>query len=308
MDLPLASSAQDLLGSARSAADGERLQRLAGELEGGAGQEGLREAAREFEAVFLNQLLKSMRATVPENDLFNGGGATKFYQQMHDAELAMAMANTGSGLGISELIVRQLTPLADAEPALGTIGPPTPTPDANLVSAAYRRLGSGPVIGREQAIGAPGLQPAEADTLRRHGGDLATAARRHGLAPELVLAVVMEESGGKSTAVSHKGARGLMQLMPATAREVGVQQPDDPAQNLEGGSRYLSGLLDRYDQDLALALAAYNAGPGNVDKAGGAIPPFPETERYVDRVLERYRRLSSGTDLANGTPERKPTR
>jgi soluble lytic murein transglycosylase-like protein len=119
---------------------------------------------------------------------------------------------------------------------------------------------------------------------------LATAAaRRHGLDPELVLAVAGVESGLRPRAVSPKGARGLMQLMPPTAREMGVTDIFDPVQNLDGGTRYLREMLARYDGDLKRALAAYNAGPGAVDKYKG-VPPYRETLAYVRRVLERYQK------------------
>lgn len=113
------------------------------------------------------------------------------------------------------------------------------------------------------------------------------AARRHGLDPALVRAVVAVESGFQPQAVSPKGAQGLMQLMPATARDLGVMDPFDPASNLDGGSRYLSTLVARYDGDLSKALAAYNAGMGAVARHGG-VPPYAETRTYVNRVLSRY--------------------
>jgi Transglycosylase SLT domain len=123
------------------------------------------------------------------------------------------------------------------------------------------------------------------------GGDLrafaAAAARRHGLDPELVMAVVSVESGFRPEAVSPKGARGLMQLMPRTAESLGVENAFDPAQNLEGGARHLGQLLTLYGGDLAKALAAYNAGEGAVDRHGG-VPPYRETRAYVKKVLERY--------------------
>jgi hypothetical protein len=100
---------------------------------------------------------------------------------------------------------------------------------------------------------------------------------------ELVLRIIEAESGGDPRAVSPKGAQGLMQLMPETARALGVQDPFDPVQNIEGGVRYLSHLLQRFG-DLRLALAAYNAGPGRVQQYGG-VPPFPETQRYIERIL-----------------------
>ena len=113
------------------------------------------------------------------------------------------------------------------------------------------------------------------------------AARRGGLDPALVAAVVRVESAFLPEAVSPKGALGLMQLMPATAAELGVTDPFAPDQNLAAGVRHLSGLLSRYDGDVRRALAAYNAGAASVDRHGG-IPPYPETRAYVERVLEVY--------------------
>jgi len=121
--------------------------------------------------------------------------------------------------------------------------------------------------------------------IDRHSDD-------HGLDPRLVAAVVQVESAFDHTAVSRKGAMGLMQLMPATAAGLAVDDPWDPDQNLRGGTAYLRRLLDRYDGHLELALAAYNAGPEAVDRYGG-IPPYQETRNYVRRVL----RLFAGGDV-----------
>ena len=124
------------------------------------------------------------------------------------------------------------------------------------------------------------------------GGDLrelaSAAARRHGLDPDLVMAVVSVESGFRPQAVSPKGAQGLMQLMPRTASSLGVADALDPAQNLDGGTRHLGQLLTLYGGDVTRALAAYNAGEGAVDRHGG-VPPYRETRAYVKKVLERYR-------------------
>jgi soluble lytic murein transglycosylase len=113
-------------------------------------------------------------------------------------------------------------------------------------------------------------------------------AQEQRVPPALVKAVIAAESHFNPQAVSPKGAQGLMQLMPATARDLGVSDPLEARDNVRGGTRYLRRLMDRYG-DLSRALAAYNAGPTAVDRYGG-IPPYPETRQYVDRVLTYYRR------------------
>jgi hypothetical protein len=110
------------------------------------------------------------------------------------------------------------------------------------------------------------------------------AAQKYDLPPGLIKAVIKAESGFRVDAVSVAGAQGLMQLMPATAKDLGVTNPFDIRQNIDGGVRYLRQMFDLFDGDSRLALSAYNAGPGNVHKYGGDVP-FPETRRYVARVL-----------------------
>lgn len=113
------------------------------------------------------------------------------------------------------------------------------------------------------------------------------AAIKHGIDEDLITSVIAAESNFNPRAVSPKGAQGLMQLMPATAIRLWVDDAFDPAQNINGGTAYLKELLARYDQDLSLALAAYNAGPERVDKRRG-IPPIAETRAYVQRVIRKF--------------------
>jgi soluble lytic murein transglycosylase-like protein len=118
------------------------------------------------------------------------------------------------------------------------------------------------------------------------------ASSAHDLSPALVRAVITVESGGDPSAISSAGAMGLMQLMPGTASTYGVADAFEPSQNVDGGCAYLHDLLARYRGDLTLALAAYNAGPGAVDKYGG-VPPFAETQSYVRNVTALYREASA---------------
>jgi soluble lytic murein transglycosylase-like protein len=130
---------------------------------------------------------------------------------------------------------------------------------------------------------------------------ITAAAAKYGVDPSLALAVAQQESGFNPSAVSSAGAVGVMQLMPATAAQFGAD-PYDPAQNIDAGVHYLSNLLHQFGGDVSLALAAYNSGPGTVQKYGG-IPPYPETQSYVSKIL-----AALGLDLSPPNPSTGPRR
>ena len=152
----------------------------------------------------------------------------------------------------------------------------------------------------------PGWENFDTDEYRRYKrvtskyrDFILLAAYRNSLDPDLIRAVILVESHFKATAKSHVGAAGLMQLMPGTAKEVGVKDIYDPKQNISGGAIYLRRMLERFNNDLKLALAAYNAGPGAVERHDG-IPPYRETRRYVVSVIEAYNILQGRDRSATG--------
>ena len=116
---------------------------------------------------------------------------------------------------------------------------------------------------------------------------ITAAGSRHGVDPQLIHAVIWKESNYRRTALSPRGAQGLMQLTQDTARRFGCRNAGDPTANVEAGTRYLRKLLERFDGDVRLALAGYNAGEGSVDKHNG-IPPYPETRNFVRQIVTRY--------------------
>ena len=131
------------------------------------------------------------------------------------------------------------------------------------------------------------------------------SSRRYGIDPLLIYAQMHQESSFKLKALSYKGASGLMQLMPATARRLGVTNIYDPKQNIDGGVKYMRMLLDMFGQDVNLALAGYNAGEGAVMKYGNQIPPYNETREYVRRISARYASISDGSFARNYRPVNK---
>jgi len=126
-----------------------------------------------------------------------------------------------------------------------------------------------------------------AERARNYKKEITQYASQYDIDSKLILAVIRNESCFDRSAVSSAGAQGLMQLMPATARWLGVTDSFSPDQNIRGGTKYLSDLVKRYDNNIKMALAAYNAGPGAVAKYGG-VPPYAETQKYIEKVMKSY--------------------
>lgn len=205
----------------------------------------------------------------------------------------MSLGVSGVQQRMEEIRARMQQLSAPATPA-STPPPPPPPPTSNDFSALMAaRSGLYGQIGSDKSVLAP-FDPMSSELSPTVGTEqlksLATeAAKRHGIDPALFDALVQQESGYDPSARSHAGAVGLTQLMPLTAADLGVTDRLDPVQSLDGGAKYLKKMLERFNGDPSLALAAYNAGPGAVERAGG-IPNIPETQDYVRKILGRWGR------------------
>jgi soluble lytic murein transglycosylase-like protein len=176
-----------------------------------------------------------------------------------------------------------LARIAELSPPVAVAAVAVATPAAAAPSQSFSQVLAGAMTPTaSQASSSAGAFKSQIDA----------AGARYGVDPGLVQAVVEQESNYDAQATSAAGAQGLMQLMPSTAAGLGVTNPYDPAQAIDGGTRYLKSQLDRFGGDPKLALAAYNAGPGAVAQYGG-VPPYGETQNYVQQVLDRYERIKN---------------
>jgi Rod binding domain-containing protein len=233
------------------------------------------QVAKEFEAMFTSMMFKSMRGAVSsEGGLIPKNMGEKVFTEMLDSEYARLSAERGT-LGLAALIFKEI------ERSEGrSLTDTNNNSDTPLLTTARRRPSS---ASRSQHGGA-----ASGNLIDRVRGRwqplISEMSARFGVDEDLVTAVIARESAGNPHAVSNKGAKGLMQLMDGTAREMGVNSSFSPAENIMGGVKYLRKMLNMFNGDETLALASYNAGPGAVRRFNG-IPPFRETQDYVKAVL-----------------------
>ena len=275
----------------------------------------LSKAVKEFQSLFVGYLLKAMRSTIPKAEGGEGGFGGDIMEGMFDMELARHVSNNGS-FGIGEMLYKQMTgedlptsPVPRPDPAV-SIHRQNPTVEfgksiapASSRSPQLLRPESQPVMPGTNAPSTKDssrmslpkiLNNSQAPTVRtdtlsrrigRYDDVIKQAGEVHSLDVNLLKAVIASESGGHANAQSGKDAKGLMQLVDSTAADMGVKNVWDPRDNIMGGAKYLKQLLDKFDGDIKLALASYNAGPATVEKHKG-IPPYKETQDYIKKVLD----------------------
>ncbi|MCX8106340.1 MAG: transglycosylase SLT domain-containing protein [Ignavibacterium album] len=230
----------------------------------------LADASKQFESLLTSMMLKSMSQTT--GGLFgeeNFGG--DFFESIFQYEIANQISK-GKGLGVADMIYKKITGESIQNANLKKENKDLPVNTAPKIELKKTEV--------------PALKPTEQalDRVSRYESIIEEAAQTHGVDKNLIKAVILAESAGKENALSTANAKGLMQLIDATADYLGVRNVWNPKENIFGGTKYLAELLRKYDGDLRLALAGYNAGPGNVDKYND-IPPFTETQTYVKRVM-----------------------
>jgi Rod binding domain-containing protein len=250
----------------------------------------LAKAARGFEAIFINMMLKEMKQGMLEDeDKGDGGFGSDTLRGYMDMQLSDELSKQGPGIGIAQMIYSQLSggeklPTITTERASGAIDKLKNYIDSNLDSDKEQESSA---VSESPYI-ANNFQDRVSDRLAKYKDIISKAAETYNVPESLIKGIIVTESAGKSDAKSAVGAKGLMQLMDSTAKSLGVSNSYDPEQNIMGGAKYISQMLEKFGST-EKALAAYNAGPGAVQKYDG-IPPYKETQNYVQRV-KKYSEL-----------------
>jgi Rod binding domain-containing protein len=259
----------------------------------------LAETVRGFESIFVNMMYKSMKSaqldTLKDNETKEIDFGADTLSGYTDMVFADQIANTGTGIGLAAMMYQQIT--GDKLEAIATPIKLAPASGKSLIDAIIpQKETPAPVKPNTPITPIFNLSGNNTDTsnsgnlidrvnkrISNYENTIESAANKYNLPIPLIKAVITTESAGNPTAKSTVGAKGLMQLMDATAKDLGVTNSYDPHQNIMGGAKYLRQMLDTFGGNLDHAIAAYNAGPGNVRKYGG-IPPFTETQAYVKKV------------------------
>lgn len=252
----------------------------------------LASSARGFESMFVTQLYKQMRETFltkdEDSDEETGSFGEDTLRGLTDPQFGDYVSESQQGFGIAQMMYKQLTgenlPMkyqtSGAEPRVLTKKETDSIDKKSSQSSMEFDTHSSP---RVSTVANGKVATTVKQRIENFDETIEKASSKYGVPSKIIKAVIATESAGRVDAKSSVGAVGLMQLMPATAKELGVQTPMNPHQNIDGGTKYLSQLLEKFDGNLEHTLAAYNAGPGNVEKYNG-IPPFKETKNYVRRV------------------------
>lgn len=244
--------------------------------------------ARQFESLFVYLVFKEMRKAMLSgfDDNEDSTFGSDIMNDLTLMEVTNYISKNGSGVGIANKIYEALTgeKLKNIENTLGFVSYKPATKKSEESKAI-----DGTIINIRKKYKSDLL-----GKISKYESIVQDTARKYNLSPQLLKSIIAVESAGNHRAISPAGAKGLMQLIDSTARYVGVRNVFDPAENIEGGAKYLREMLNTFDDNLELALAAYNAGPGNVFKYNG-IPPFKETRNYIAKV-KRYLNLFNNID------------
>ncbi len=250
-----------------------------------------RKACSEFESILLYRMLSTMRKAFQDEDGEDSGFGGDIFKSMMDEQLSLALAKSG-GIGLADMLQKALGIESESEelrPGKEVQVSPVRMEERRVTPAGAASSGGAQheaAASEAAETGRTGLS----GILKIYDSTIRAASQVFGVSADLIRAVIIQESGGDPEAVSHKGAKGLMQLTDPTARDLGVSNPFDPVQNIFGGTRFLANMLKTCKGNLELALASYNAGPGAVEKYGG-IPPFEETQNYVKSVIGKLETL-----------------